>query len=249
MKAFAIAIVGAIVLIVAIAAYAPASLLDARIAAATLDSVRLSDAQGTLWEGQGTLSASDGRWRLPVAWTLEKQPLLRGAAAIRFASSDEAATDIRGRVRASNDRIVIESLEATLPGALFGAVARNFGTATGGEVDVRLANLVLGPDAGNGETIIDWRDARLYVAGLVADLGTVNARLALRGDTLSGPITSRGGAVVVDGTLSIDDQRFAAQIRMTPQAGASPALRKALESIGPADARGAITLRVDRSLR
>ena len=95
----------------------------------------------------------------------------------------------------------------------------------------------------------DWSNARAQFGGLPIDLGTVTLRLAAQGGGVSGPLASQGGDVAVDGTVTLRDQRLDAQVRLTPGAAASPELRKALASLGAADERGTIALRIGRALR
>ena len=69
MRAVAV-LVALVLLAAALAALAPATLIDARVAARTRDRVRLAEASGTVWSGEGTLADAAGRWRLPVSWRL-----------------------------------------------------------------------------------------------------------------------------------------------------------------------------------
>lgn len=246
MKAFVVAIAATVIVVVAVAAFAPASLVDARIASATGGSLRIVETDGTLWRGRGVLSASDGRWRIPIAWTVDVAALARGVASI--ALGNDETTDLRGHVIAARDRIVVESLDATLPGALFGALDPAAGLATGGEVKVRATTLALAPSASSGAVSADWSNAHAQFGGLRIDLGTVTLRLAAQGGTISGPLAGQGGDVAVDGTITLRDQRLDAQLRLTPSSAASPELRNALASLGAADARGAVALRIGRTL-
>ena len=247
MKAFVIAIAAAVIIAGALAAFAPASLVDARVASATGGTLRVAEANGTLWRGSGLLGASDGRWRIPVAWTLDVAPLLRGVASIALGNDD--ATDVRGAATASRNRIVVDALDATVPGAILGALDPAAGLATGGEVKIRATSLTLDPSAGSGTLSADWSNARAQFGGLLIDLGTLTLRLAAQGGGVSGPLTSQGGDVAVDGTVTLRDQRLDAQVRLTPGPAASPELRKSLASLGAADERGTIALRIGRALR
>ena len=247
MKAVFIALAAALIAVAALAAFAPASLVDARLASATGGTVRLAEAEGTLWQGRGVLGGPDGRWRAPVAWTLDVAPLLRGVASLAFGSAD--APDLRGSATAQRDRVVIESLDATLPGAMLAALDPAANLAAGGEVKVRATTLPLGPVPGQGTIDADWSNARMRIGGLRVDLGTVTLRLAAQGESLGGPVSSQGGDVGVDGSVTLREGRLDAQLRLTPGAAASPELRNALASLGAADAQGAVALRVGRTLR
>ena len=247
MKALAIVVAAALILVAAIVAFAPASLIDARVASMTGNSVRVADTQGTLFRGRGVIGAADGQWRVPVAWTLDAMALLRGIFAIEF-SPGEHASDVRGEVRASSGRIAIDALEARAPGAMLGSLA-GAGATTGGEVHVRASSLTLAPAANSGSIEATWTNARLRIADSLVDLGTISARLTGTGDAFNGPISSERGIVGVDGTIALRSDRIAAQLRLTPTPAAPDALRKALEAVGPADGGGTVTLRIDRPLR
>ena len=247
MKALPIAIVVALITAAAIAALAPATLVDARVAAASGGAVRIADAEGTVWRGSGLLGASDGRWRVPVAWTLDLAPLMRGEAVVALGSAE--ATDVRGRASLSRDHVLIDSLEAALPGTMLGALDPTATLATGGDVKVRATSLNVAPGGDGGTLAADWANARAQVGTLRVDLGTVTLRLAARSGALAGPLANTGGDVGVDGNVTLREQRVDAQLRLTPRAAASPEIRNALASLGAADAQGAVTLRIARTLR
>ena len=59
---------GAVLLAIALAIGAPASLLDARVAAASDGRLRIADAEGTLWNGSGQLLLVPGGTRRALAW-------------------------------------------------------------------------------------------------------------------------------------------------------------------------------------
>ena len=59
------------------AAIAPASLIDATLAARTQQRIRLTDTTGFWWRGSGVIASADGTQRLPIDWQLD------GAAAFR----------------------------------------------------------------------------------------------------------------------------------------------------------------------
>ena len=56
MRAAALGIVGCALLVAAFAAFAPATLVDRRVAAATGGKLRVVDAEGTVWTGRGALA-------------------------------------------------------------------------------------------------------------------------------------------------------------------------------------------------
>lgn len=247
MKALLVTLAVVVIAVVALGAFAPASLVDAGLASHTEGQLRLANAEGTIWRGAGTLSVDKGRLNLPIAWQVDAASLFRGAPAITLVDSGDASA-FRGRAAVAKDRIAIDDLQGTLPGSAIGAFA-GVGTITGGSVDVRASGLVLSPRAASGAVTFDWKNARAQVADVLADLGTVRLRLTANGDAFTGPVTSEGGMARIDGTVTLRDERVAAQVRIAPTPHASPQVRQAIEAIGRPDASGNVSVRLDRALR
>ena len=241
---------GVLVLAIAIAAFAPASLVDARLDSMTGGAIRLAEARGTLWHGGGRLTSPDGLWRLPVHWTLDPLPLLSGVTSIRLDAANAAADALRGRLEFRDHRILAESLVARVPAAAVATLAGPAATQAGGDIEVRVDALTLAPTGSSGGLAARWQNARLVGAGWpVLDLGTVTAKLSVRGNALAGPVSNESGVVRVSGDVSIAPDRVAADLRLTPNATASPAVQKALSALGTPDASGVVSLRLDRRTR
>lgn len=247
MKALLVVIAAAMIVATLVATFAPASLVDARLATATGGYVRVAEADGTLWRGRGVVGASDGRWRVPVAWSLDFAPLLRGTVSATLWS--EATPEERSLVMVSQGRFVVESLDVTLPGAVLAVIDPAAGVATGGELRLRATSLELAPSSSSGTITADWSNARAQLGAFRIDLGTVTLRLASQNGGLGGPLANTGGDVNLDGSVTLRDRRLDAQLRVAPNANAPPGLRNALASLGPADARGAVAIRIGRALR
>jgi hypothetical protein len=243
-------VLGVLVLAITIAALAPASLVDARVASSSRGMLRVSDAQGTLWRGRGVLTPPDGRWRVPVEWTLQLFPMLSGATSIAFAAPGGAAQGVRGRVEFHASRTLADSLVVRVPATVVASMTDLAAVQAGGDIELNSDALELAPTGSSGSVVAQWRNARLVGAGLpVVDFGTLTANLTVRGDALAGPISNRGGVVQVSGDVSIGADRIAADLRLSPDASAPAELHRALATIGPVDATGAVSVRVDRSTR
>ena len=241
---------GLLVIAAAIAGFAPASLVDARLASISHGAVRVSEAQGTLWQGQGVMTSPDGQWRMPVAWTLHPLPLLSGVTAITLGMPEDAAQGVRGSVEFRSNRAAADSLIARVPASAVASKSGPLAIKAGGDVDLRIDALSLAPSGSSGGVSAQWRNARVVGTGWpVLELGTLNAKLAVRGNALAGPVSNQGGAVRISGDNSIGADRINADLRLHADATATPAVRAALEALGPADASGAVALRVDRSTR
>ena len=111
MKAAVIGILGCAMLLLAIAAFAPASLLDRRIAAATGGKVRLVDATGTVWNGRGALANAAGTWRAPIAWTVAWAALATGT----LAGAAAARSTRTGAMRDSSPRAPSRTSATSMP--------------------------------------------------------------------------------------------------------------------------------------
>jgi hypothetical protein len=196
------------------------------------------------------LTAHDGRWRLPLEWTLDPLPMASGATSITLRMPQNAVHGVQGRVDLRANRAAADSLVARAPASVVTSMSDPGALQAGGDIDLSTDALTLASTGSSGGVSAVWRNARLVGVGLpLVDLGTLTAKLTVRGNALAGPVTNQAGAVKVSGEVLIGADRIAADLRLMPEASASPALRKALESLGSADASGAVSLRVDRSAR
>lgn len=224
---------GLAVVAVAVAAFAPASLLAALVADVTRGELRLANARGTAWNGAADAVVGGGRWTLPVTWTLAPLALLNGEASIALRSPDGGSADVvvrDGTIVARNVALAFPAQALRLPA----------GTAAGGELRVTADALTLAPDRHEGRLRIEWARARLALpgAGAVA-LGTASATLAGEGAKWRGPLEARGGALVVDGEASVDRAGADVTLAIVPQPDAPQALRAALDA---ADVQGVVRL-------
>ncbi len=92
MKATVLGIVACALLVAAFAVFAPATLVDRRLAAVSGGKLRVLAAEGTVWRGRGALGDAAGTWRLPVAWTVDATALARGTLAVALAPPAGAAS-------------------------------------------------------------------------------------------------------------------------------------------------------------
>lgn len=242
MKALLTLLAALAIAIAAAVAFAPATLVDSRIAAATAGRARLADAKGTAWHGAGTLVDARGLARIPVQWDASMWAFARGAfdADVRIAGAPAPA-----RIRADGERWRLERLVVRLPAGTFG----DAGTLGG---DVRIAAEAL--DIARGEVLgtlrIDWHRARIAPSpGPVIDLGTVATRLSGARGTLSGPLEARGGEVVVDGTVVVDSGAVRLDAQVAPASSSGVVVREMLSRLGPPDAQGRVRVSLTRDLR
>ncbi len=110
-----------LLLIVAVAALAPATLLAPPIARESGGVLTLVEAAGTVWSGRGTLFAAGER--IPVAWKVEPAAILGGELAVRLTGQDAARPLPRALISASLDRLAATNVEIALPAAALLAAA------------------------------------------------------------------------------------------------------------------------------
>jgi hypothetical protein len=186
-----------------VAATAPASLAGVVLARISGGTLSLAAADGTVWRGRGVLMAAS-TLRIPVAWSMEPWPLLRGELRLRIAAPDATGIAPSAAIAARQDAVGVRELDVNLPAEIVEALGPRSGIRPGGTVRVTSPALDWTPGQFAGSARIDWQDARLALSEDSAiGLGNVNATLTAAGDRLSGPVINTGGEFDVRGTLSL----------------------------------------------
>ena len=231
-----------IVAAVALVALAPATWLDRRIAAASDGSLRLSDAEGTVWQGRGELGDARGTWRIPVAWRISPLPLLRGAVDIELASSADPDAP-RGRLLLENDSVTFRNVALRVPASVLGTLASTrLPVEPGGELVLDAPQFRYRPNQIDGAFDLRWQRARLATAGSAVDLGTVTAHVAPQGSALAGVIGNVGGDARIDGDVSLSASGIAFRARIAPGPNVPPDIARMLAALGTPDANGVVHL-------
>jgi general secretion pathway protein N len=227
---------------------APASLLDARLAAISQGRVRIADAEGTLWRGSGELVLSASGIRRPVSWQIDGWPLLRGE--LRGSFTDPTGAQSIGGFDAGGDRFELHGIDLGLPmDALLRALgAPSFLAAVGGQVTLHVERFARGPDALDAQVAAQWSNAS--VPGPRDDriaLGDVRAELSGIGHEVPGTITNEGGEVAIQGTFgAAADGSGRIDIEVTPREGVgrerAAAIADTLGLIGSPNGKGGYRL-------
>jgi hypothetical protein len=229
-----------LLLAIAVAALAPATLLAPAIARETGGALALVEAAGTVWNGRGTLLA--GGERIPVAWQVERAALLGGELAARLTGHDPAHPTPRARLAASLDRLAASEVEIELPAAaMLPAAGTPAPVVLGGTLRLRAAALERRVNGMAGGADLAWDGARIRLAAAPDsfDLGSVAIALTGSGDRLRGPVTNRGGSVALSGEASIDSRgAVALDVLATPRAALEPATAALLRSLGRPEGEG-----------
>ena len=232
-----------VVAVVVLALQAPASWVAHRVSEAIGGSVRVIEAEGTVWDGRGVLTSPDGRWKVPVGWHLKAAPLVRGEVEVELASQTGLDTP-RGTLRLSRTGFATQGLVLDLPATILESAFAGRSPATfGGEIRVEARDLAIEGTRGSGSVTMRWERARLVAPdGTGVSLGTVTATFVPRDGALAGRIANVGGEVAIDGTMTILTGGVSLDARLAPRAGASEPVVHVLRSLGPTDAGGAVLL-------
>lgn len=215
-----------LVFLVAFAAFvvalAPASLAGLALRRITGDTVALDEEEGTFWRGRGTITVARVA-RMPVAWSIEPWPLLRGELLLHASPPGAAGNSPRADVVARPEAVSVRDVDVTLPARLVEAITPRSGIGISGDVRLTTPSLEWTPAAFVGGARIDWQDAHFAIStDPPVRLGTVSVPLLAANDRLTGPITNEGGALEVRGTLSFATSGAPSlELAMTPHAGAS----------------------------
>lgn len=231
-------------LLVAMAALcmAPATLADGRIAAATDGKLRVVDARGTIWRGQGVLTDARAGWQLPLAWTIDATELARGELRVALAPIGNASAPV-GVVGITTQQLTLRDIRAVVPAqALAAALPIRNAPALGGDISIDAPSFLWTGTAGEGAVNLRWARARIATSAGGLDLGTVDVAVAPQGAGIAGRVSNSGGEVSVIGTLGLAAGGNDGDLTITPLPGAPPALLRALATFATPDASGAVRL-------
>lgn len=234
-----LALAALLLLVVAFAALAPATLVDARIAALTRDTLRLADASGTVWSGGGALSDARGRWRLPVSWRLDAAALLRGA--LRVDLRPTAGGTARGTLGAADNTLELTALHVEVPAAaLESAWTRTPVPRFEGVIVADTPSFRTDGMRTDGTLDLRWERARVALLGVALDLGTVEASVRPNAMGTTVALRNRGGDVALRGEARAEGNAFTLDATLTP----SPALPQpallALRALGAGAPDGSV---------
>lgn len=230
-----------LLLVAALAASAPATLLDARISALTAERLRIADAAGTVWRGSGVLTDARGAWGIPLAWRASPLAALRGVADVEFVP--------QGRIVA-NGGVTLTDVRVALPARVLAAgVPAAVAVEAGGELLLDAPAFRYDGRAGDGALTLRWDRARIVVNDALVDLGTVTTRVSSRGDGLAGTLSNEGGALRVAGDLTWSNGQASVNATLAPAGTLPPEIIQALRALGPADASGAVRVAWRGALR
>jgi len=195
----------------ALLATAPARLLDAGMNSASSGSLRLSEAQGSLWSGAGRLEmrTAGGRSLLGqgLRWRLLPGQLLQAKLAFEVQLERGARPFV---LALSSGRFEVVGADFNLPAAALAAAQPKLAPLQlTGDVSLRIKQLAIAPEGWTGNATLQWRHAGSALTQ-VSPLGDYELQLAGEGAaarvslvTLQGPLQLEGkGSLSQGGKLA-----------------------------------------------
>ena len=198
MPALGLGIFAAAVLATVIA-FAPATLIDARLASASDGRLRLAGADGTLWSGAGWIEVRDVHGRAGVArriaWRVLPESLLRA----RLVAEIELDQAKPFRLAISLSRVEIADAGINLPAAALGlGMPKLAPLRLTGEVRVSIPHLSLERGRMDGDATLQWRSAGSALTP-ISPLGEYEMQFKAVGPDLHATLRTLEGPLQLDG--------------------------------------------------
>jgi general secretion pathway protein N len=212
---------GACAYAAALVALAPATLLDAQLQRVTEGRLRLAEARGSLWSGEGWVEVRDTDGKVGVArrlaWRVLPESLLR-ARLVAEVELDQAAKPFT--LSLSPSRLHVAGADIQLPAmALALGLPRLAPFRLSGELLVSIADLAIERGGAHGSATLHWRGAGSALTP-IAPLGDYEVRIKAVGpavhavlSTLAGPLQLEGKGTWANGAAP----SFLAMARVAPQ--------------------------------
>lgn len=193
----------------AVIAHLPASLLDARLAAATGQRWRLAGASGTLWQGEGQLMYAGASGEvLPMsrlAWRWQPAALRQLALGWQIDSDGHV-----GQARLQWGGVVMENLQLQVPVAAVTAFSPRWqGARLGGVLQLQVPQWQLAGGQAQGSATLSWQAAssplsRIQPFGSYAlDVQGQGSQVLLSMRTLHGPLQIQGQGSYAGNSLQL----------------------------------------------
>ena len=179
---------------------APATLLDAGLRHASAGKLRLAQAHGSLWSGNGRLEIRDGGGAGGVgkdlSWTLQPRALWRGRLDFDV---DIDHADRSFPVRISAHGIELSNVDFSLPASALGiAVPRMAPLGPRGDLAFHIARFSRAGDTVSTDAAVTWKDAGSALTP-IAPLGTYELRVQGTAGLLKATLRTDSGPLRLDG--------------------------------------------------
>ena len=216
-------------LVVAVIAFAPASVALGSLRDNSEGALAFEAAHGTIWRGSASGVAINGEPLGRVDWTLSPLAALRLRidAHVRVDGPQGAGS---GRIRRDDDLLRLDDVTADLPASLLAGLLAGEGLVPHGRLALELEELSLRgrlPQSASGR--LRWVEARVSGASR-AELGELLAEFGNSGDgRLDGVLSDAGGPLGLDGRFHVSWLGYGVEMTLTPR---NPAVADALSRIG-----------------
>ena len=186
--------------VAALVAFAPATLIDARLQRMGEGTLRLAEARGSLWSGAGWIEVRDAHGRAGIArrlsWRVQPVSLLRGRL-VADVELDQA--DKRFPVAISLSRLEVGAVHVRLPAAALSlGMPRLAALRLTGDVLVDISQLSLEPGRVQGAATLQWRAAGSALTP-VSPLGDYEVRFSAAGPAVHAALRTLVGPLQLDG--------------------------------------------------
>ena len=243
MKLIAVLVAFAVLVVAAAAAFAPATLLDIRLDAATQGQLRLTNAEGSVWNGKGRVTNAQRTWSLPIAWKVAPLEFARGEIAVALRDTGHGG-DSRGNFAWRDGTLTAEGVALSVPSsAVSGAMAADNMVALGGTLLLDASHFGWSGSGGDGAAMVRWSGARMASNAGTISLGTVTANCTPRDGRVQCKVENRGGDVRIDGEFSWSSAGIDVNAALSALPSTPPAMARALSTLGTPDASGAVRVR------
>jgi general secretion pathway protein N len=190
---------GIIVYLAAIITTAPSTLIDAGLQRVTDERLRLAEAQGTLWSGNGQLEvhAKNGQSiARQLKWRILPVMLLRGRLTAEVMLGRDGG---HFPVTLSRAGIELANVDLTLPAAAFGlGIPELAALGFTGELSIHVANLSLSRDSIHGSALLQWHAAGSTLT-TVSPLGDYKIEFEADGERVQYFLSTIEGPLRLDG--------------------------------------------------
>lgn len=203
MKRAGLLAIGLGVYVVVLLVSSPATLIDAAVYDASNGRLRLTQAQGTIWAGNGKLEMRDAEGRnalaRDIAWRIAPESLWRGKI---LCDVELTRTAQRFRVAASPGKVEVANAEISLPASTLAfAEARLKPLRLSGDLLLQASNLTIAQKAFQGNVTLRWNGAGSAFSP-VSPLGSYEFQLHGQGNAVNATLTTLQGPMQLDGSGS-----------------------------------------------
>ncbi|MCL2309769.1 MAG: type II secretion system protein N [Proteobacteria bacterium] len=233
-----------LLIVAALIFFAPASLLDSGLDRASNGKWRLAETTGTLWNGSGMLTHTQGAVLAPLRWRFEPSALLNGAARWRLLA-DETTPRLTGMLTLSKKGIGLDGLSLHTSAAVLQTMLPPEAVqAMEGTLIIDAPSLLLQEKNQEGHISGRWQNAQMVFHEIPVDLGNVAFNIDSGQQGSRGIISNEGGAISLNGDFQTDASGKPAQgtLKITPHPNTPEALRQLLSTAGKPDAQGSYVL-------